>query len=276
MSLSTLVQMRSRTDLVVPVSWLLLPLANYLLWAVFVVAWWVAGTGVGMSNLTLVVRGLGIVGLAASAAASYVVFTLVNRVNRHSSRTRALLWSAISELESKIGTAGHGAMLPLSSAEEGFHRLCHEEHERSAVLWALLASVPIVGWIFLVAALWFLSRDVSKHIRLEELVLEDVDRAMKGTGLQGISVRHAPVEASDVLGVAVVFVSLVELLSVFLLGPAGCLVLIYLTVGAFSLVWLDLSMRDPIPHFAFHSQFEPEILRSLPDATATADNVGGA
>ena len=276
MSLSTLVQMRPRTDLVVPVSWLLLPLASYLLWAVFVVAWWAAGAGLGNGDLALVVSVLGIVGLAASAAASYLVYALVNRANLHSSRTRALLWNAISGLESRIGTAGQGALLPLTSAEEGFYRLSRGEHERSAVLWALLASVPIVGWIFLVAALWFLSRDFAKHCRLEELVLEDVNRTMKGAGLQGVSVRNTPIGSRDVLGAAVIIASLTELLSVFLLGPAGGLVLIYLTVGAFSLIWLDLSIRDPISHFSSHSQFEPDILRSLPDATATADNVGGA
>jgi hypothetical protein len=266
--------MRTTTDLAVSVSWLLMPLASYLLWSVFVVVWWAAGAGVGTGDMTLVASGLGMVGLAASAAASYVVYALVNRANKHSGRTRALLWNAIRELEVKIRTAGQGAMLPLSSAEEGFHKLSRTEHERSAVLWALLASIPIVGWIFLVAALWFLSRDLAKHNRLEELVLEDVDRTMKAAGFQGISVRHAPVGARDVLGMVVVLVSLIELLSVFLLGPVGCLVLIYLTVGALSLVWLDLSMRDPTPHFAFHSQFEPEILRSLPDTSAGADNVG--
>ncbi len=275
-SLSTLVQMRPRTDLAVPVSWLLLPLTSYLLWAIFAVAWWADGAGLGTSDLALVVSGLGIVGLAASAAASYVVYTLMNRANEHSSRTRALLWSALSELESRIGTTRQEALLPLTSAEEGFYRLSRGEHARSAVLWALLASIPVIGWIFLVAALWFLSRDFAKHSRLEELVLEDLDRTMKGAGLQGVSVRHAPIGARDVLGIAVVTVLLVELLSVFLLGLAGCLVLIYLTVGAFSLVWLDLSMRDPTPHFTFHSQFEPEILRALPGATAKAGAVGGA
>lgn len=271
-----MVQMRPRTDIVIPVSWLLLPLASYLLWAVFAVAWWVAGAGVETSNLTLVVSGLGIVGLAASAAASYVVFRLVNRANLHSSRSRALLWNAISGLESRVGTAGQGALLPLSSAEENLYRLFHGDRESSAVLWALLASIPAIGWIFLVAALWFLSRHLAKHNRLEGLVLEDVDRTMRGAGLQGITVKHSPVGARDVLGIAVVVVSLVELLSVFLLGLAGGLVLIYLTVGASSLIWLDLSIRDPTFHFSSHSQFEPEILRSLPDATVGGGSIGAA
>jgi hypothetical protein len=267
--------MRSRTDLAVPVSWLLLPLASYLLWAVFVVAWWAAGAGAVASSLTLVVSGLGIVGLAVSAAASRVVYTLVNRANSHSGRTRALLSSAIGELESRIGTTRQGALLSLNSAEEGFYRLSRGEHERSAVLWALLASIPVIGWIFLIAALWSLSRDFAKHSRFEESVLEDLDRAMKGTGLPGVSVQHAPFGSHGVLGIVAGVAVLIELSSVFLLGLVGALVLIYLTVGAFSLVWIDFSIRDPTAHFAFHSLFEPELLRSLADDAVGASGEGG-
>src|SRR5205807_5088564 len=121
MSLLTLVRMQPRTDLVVPVSWLLLPLASYLMWAVFVVSWWAAGAGLGTGDLALVVSVLGIVGLAASAAASYLVYALLNRANLHFGRTRALLRNAISGLESRIGTAGQEALLPLTSAEEGLY-----------------------------------------------------------------------------------------------------------------------------------------------------------
>ncbi len=274
MSLSTLVQMRARTDVSVPASYLLLPLGSYLLWAIFVVAWWGAGAGLGTGDLTLVVSGLGIVGLVASTAASYVIYLVMSRANRHSSRTRALLWTTVGELQSSPGTGGQAALLPLSSAEDGLYRLSRGEHERSAMLWSLLALIPVIGWIFLVVALWLISRDFTRHARLEELVLEDIDRSMKGTGLQGTSIGHGSVASRDILGVSVVIVSLIELLSAFLLGPAGCLVLVDLTVGAFSLVWLDLSIRDPTVHFSFHSQFESDILRSLPDAVGGASNVG--
>src|SRR5437667_10967847 len=120
----------------------------------------------GKGYLALVVSVLRIVELDASAAASYRVYALLNRANLHSSRTRALLWNLISGLESRIGTAGQGALLPLTSAEEGLYKLFRGEHERCAVLWALLGSVPIVGWIFLSAALRFLARAFAKHCRL--------------------------------------------------------------------------------------------------------------
>src|SRR2546422_2250739 len=168
--------MRARTDVAVPASYLLLPLASYLLWAVFVVGWWGAGAGLRTGDVALVVSVLGIVGLAASAAASYVVYTLMNRANKHFSRTRALLCRAIDELHSRIGTAGHGALLPLSSADESLYKLSRGEHERSAGVWALLASIPVIGGMFFVAALWVVSPGVTKNARFAGVVFVGVCR----------------------------------------------------------------------------------------------------
>jgi hypothetical protein len=264
-SLSALVQMR--TDVEIPTVWLLLPLASYLLWAVLAVVWWSAGGGLGTGDLTLVISGLGIVGLVASAAGSYVVFRLVNRGNEHSGRTRALLVSVLNSLEARAGTSGPQALLSLNSAEEGFSKLVGGESERSAVLWALLSLIPFVGWIFLAVAQWRLSRDLAKHSRLEGLVFEDVDRTLRSVAAQGIPVRSAPVRPHDTLGLIVAVFSVIELLSAFVLGAAGALILVYLTIGAFSLFWIDLSIRDPTGHFLYHSQLEVDILRALPDGT---------
>jgi len=269
-SLSTLVQMRMRTDIEIPIVWLLLPLASYLLWAIFAVALWSAGVGLGMSDLTLVTSGLGVLGLAASAAAAYLVFRLVNRGNEHSARTRALLLATLSSLEARAGPSGQRALLPLNSAEEGFYKLNRGERERSAVLWALLSLIPFVGWNFLVVAQWRLSRDLEKHSRLEDLVLEDVDRALRSVGTQGIPVRRVPIRSHDALGITIVTVSIIELFSSLVIGLVGSLILIYLTVGAFSLFWIDLSMRDPAGHFHYHSQLEADMLRALPE-TAKGD-----
>jgi hypothetical protein len=266
-SLLTLVQMRTRTDVEIPIVWLLLPLASYLLWTGFAVAWWSAGAGLGTSELTLLISGLGILGFAASATGSYVIFRLVNRANEHSGRTRALLLSTLNSFEARAGMSSQQALLSLNSAQEGLYKLARGERERSAVLWALLCLIPFAGWIFLAVAQWRLSRDYAKHSRLEGAVLEDVDRTLRSLGRQGLSVRYAPVRPQDTLGFAVVVVSLIELFSIFVLGFAGVLVLTYLTIGAFSLFWIDLSIRDPAAHFYYHSQIEGEILHELPDST---------
>ena len=281
-SLSALVQMRMKTDIEIPIVRLLLPLASYLLWAVFAVAWWstgaseIVGNGISASiliNPTPFVAGLGVLGLAASAAAAYVVFTLVNRGNEHSSRTRALLLEALSALETRAGPSGSQTLLPLNSAEEGFYNLVRGEREKSAVLWALLSSIPFVGWAFLAVAQWRLSRDLAKHSRLEGLVFEDVDRTFRTVGTRGISVKHAPMHSHDALGVTIVVVSIIELLSSAVLGFVGSLVLIYLTVGMFSLFWIDLSMMDPTGHFHYHSQVEADMLRALQDTAIVNSGV---
>jgi len=274
-SLSILVRMRTKTDIEIPIVRLLLPLASYLLWAVFAVAWWstgapeIAGNGISASILISpppFVAGLGVLGLAASAASSYVVFTLVNRGNEHASRTRALLLGALSSLEARAGPSGLQALLPLNSAEEGFYNLARAEREKSAVLWALLSLIPFVGWAFLAVAQWRLSRDLAQHSRLEGLVFEDVDRTLRMVGTEGIPVKHAPIRPHNVLGITIVIVSVIELLSSVVLGFVGSLVLIYLTVGAFSLFWIDLSIIDPMGHFHYHSQLEAAMLRAVPDA----------
>lgn len=268
--------MRLRTDVEVPVSWLLLPLASYLLWGGFAVAWWSESAGLGPVELSVVTNALAFLGLIASAATSYVVYTLINRGNKHSSRTRALLSSALSTLVTRVGFSRPNALLPLNSAEEGFYKLQREGGERSAVLLALLGLIPFVGWIFLVAGQWLLSRDLAKHTRLEALVLEDVDRTLRTAGLRGIPVKDAHVHSHDFLGFAVVLALLGELFSSVFLGIAGCLVLIYLTVGAFSLLWLDLSIRGPAVHFHYHSEFEAGMLEALPEDGAGIGNVGVA
>ncbi len=281
-SLSVLVQMRTKTDAEIPIVLLLLPLASYLVWAVFAVAWWstgaseIVGNGISASiliNPTPFAAGLGVLGLAASAASSYVVFTLVNRGNEHSSRTRALLLGALGSLEARARTSGQQTLLPLNSAEEGFYNLVRGERERSAVLWALLSLIPFVGWAFLAVAQWRLSRDLAKHGRLEGLVFEDVDRTLRTVGTRGIPVRYAPIRSHDALGITIVIVSIIELLSSFVLGFVGSLVLIYLTVGAFSLFWIDLSITDPTGHFHYHSQLEADMLRALPDAANSSSGV---
>jgi len=265
-----------RTDVEVPVSWLLLPLASYLVWGAVAVTWWSEGAGPGSGELSLVINGLGFLGLTISAAASYVLYMLMSRSNKHSGRTRALLWGAISTLDDRVRFLGQQALLPLNSAEASYYRLLQEERERSAVFWALLALIPFLGWIFLVVAEWRLSRDLAKHSRLEAVVLEDVDRALRIAGLQGIHVRDARVRSHDVLGIAVVLALSTEIFSALFLGLAGCLVLIYLTLGAFSLLWLDLSIRDPAGHFYYHSQLEAGMLQALPEAGVGSSNVGVA
>ena len=260
--------MRSGTDLEIPTSWLLLPLVSYLVWAVVAISWWSGGSLLGGSDISLFVGGLGILGLAASAGGSYITFTLVNRCNEHCNRTRGLYRRSISALETRASVSGQYALLSLSTAEDGLNKLIRAEKERSAVLWALLALIPLIGWVFLAVALWRLSHDFANHSHLEGPVVDDIDRTLRTIGSVGISVRPALLSNRNSLGIAVIATAAAELFTGIILGLNGALVLVFLTLGAISLFWIDLSIRDPIAHFSHHSQMETQLATALPQQTA--------
>ena len=264
-SLASLIEMRTRTDIDLPISWIVIPLGNYLVWAIYGILIWSSGTGLGAGYQQASLAGLGIVGLGSSIAASYVVFTLMNRGNEHCWRTRSMAWRAIASLESRAKASGVSALLPLNSAEDGFYKLVREERDRSAILWGLICVIPFVGALVTVIVLWRLSRDLKKHARLEHPVLEDIDRTLRVVGTQGIRAAYAGILAHDALGVAIVPVSILEVVSSYFIGFTGALVLIYLTIGAFSLFWIDLSVRDPRSHFHAHSQLEADMMQAFPE-----------
>ena len=281
---SPLVQMRSQTDAEIPTEWLLSSLASYLVWAVFALLLWLAGSGsganvtVGLGSLGLdfalptLLGTLGIVGLAVSSLSAHLVYTLINRVNAHSARSQLLFSNALEEIESKAKGLTPQIFLPLSSSEESLSRLSTHHRDRSAILWGLLTVVPFLGWIFLVVILWLLEKEFTRHVRYETLVVEDVDRTLRMAGLPGVFVDNSTIRSHDLIGVSIIMISTVEFFSSIVLGLLGAFVLIYLTIGALSLFWIDLNMHGPIKHFSNHSRIEDLLANVLPDIATM--NVG--
>ncbi len=245
-TLSTLVQMRSRTDVAIRTNWLVFPLASYSLWA-FLAVVYLTGTLRTISNQHpgLLVGTIGILGFAASAGPSYLLYSLINRRNKHSAREQALLWEALNKTRSKAGERDMKALIPLSSAERDFASFHQGTHERSAVLWALLTLIPYAGWIFLIIALYRLSEDFKVHQQREGVFLEDLDRSLQASGAQGLGVRSGPVSSGN--------------------APAFALLSI-VTLGALSLYWLFVMVRDPQVHFGYHTLFEDSLSKSLAES----------
>ncbi len=263
-SIATLLQMRARTDVEIPIKWLLLSLGNYLLWAVVAIALWSSEAGV-IVDLTVLFSGLAIAGLGLSSGTAYLVFKLLNRMNEHSTRSRSMLWAAIDTLRKEVGDSDQQSLLLLNTTEVGFRNLAASEKDRGAILWALLSIIPFVGWFFLAVSQWRLSRDLARHDRMESLVLEDVDRTLRNRGRSIPLTTKMGINPRDILGVSMLAISVLELLSGIILGLTGALVLVYLTIGAFSLFWIDLSVKGPTQHFYYHSKLEPEIARLFPE-----------
>lgn len=246
--------------------WLLPALASFLVWATFVIVLWL-GTASG-SDFGFVLELLGSFGLLASGFTAYLIFALVDRCNRHYSQTQELFWDALSAIESR--SSGPSAMISLRSAEESTSRLVGAESQRSAVLWALLSMIPLVGWIFIVMILWLLSRNLAKHSQLEGPVIEDVDRSLKSSGSSGVTGGTTPIIARNVLGAVVIVAMVAELVSVPVIGFAGYFAVMFLTLGSLAMLWLDLSISDPLQHFRNQSRIDAEIVKLLPEMSIKA------
>ena len=277
MILSALAQMGKATDFDIPATWLLWPLASYLTWAVFAIVWWAGGIGLGryslgaLGTIYLDLSGLlgliGIFALATSLGSSFVLYAIMNRINSHSARTQLLLSRTLDALESRIGSQPSPASITLNSAEGSMQILTYAERERSSFLWALLSMIPFIGWIFVIAEQWLVSRDLATHQRLESAVLDDVGRTMKTVGLEGFQWPSVQIHSRNSLAIVAIIICFLESFSTIVLDLRGALVLVYLTLGIFSLIWIDLSTRDPRHHFQFHSLVENSIVRSLGDPT---------
>lgn len=250
-----------RSSTVINGHWLLAALASFLVWATFVVISWL-GTASG-SDFGSVLESLGAFGLLASGLTAYLVYALVDRCNRHYSQTQQLFWGALETIESK--PSGPSTIISLRSAEESTARLVGAESQRSAVLWALLSMIPLVGWIFIVMILWLISRSLAKHSQLEGPVIEDVDRSIRSSGSSGVVGGTTPITARNSLGALVILATLAELILALVIGFTGCLAVIFLTLGGLCLLWLDLSISDPLQHFQNQSRIDADIARLLPN-----------
>lgn len=240
--------------------WLLPALASFLIWATFVVMFWLST--ISSSDLGPVLELLGTLGLLSSVGTAYLIYAIVDRSNRHYSQTQQLFWNALKTLESKPSDSN--AMISFRSAEESTARLASAENQRSAVLWALLSMTPLAGWIFIVAILWLLSRSLAKHSQLEGHVIEDLDRSLRASGLQGITGGVTMILGRNAFGAIVILATLAELVSALIIGYAGCLAVIFITLGSLSLLWLDFSISDPFQHFQNQFRIDTDIVRILP------------
>ncbi len=240
--LTTLVQMRTKTDVVVGEQWILFAISSYVLWTALAV---ILLTRVFrmLLGLDFILGIFGTLGFVASVGLSYLTYSLINRQNKHATREQELFWEALNQARSQTSQDDMKVLIPLSSAEGDFSKLLQKTHERSAVLWALLALIPYAGWIFLVMALYLLSQDSNAHEQSERLFLEDIDRTLGALASKSLPPKSVPQYPKNSLGYAIASV---------------------LTLGVFSLFWLHKMVKEPEAHFGYHASFEPSLLEAFP------------
>ncbi len=236
--------MRAKTEFGISDKWLLWGIASYIFWA-FLAVTTVTRVFHTAVSLDTFVGVLGSLGLISSIGFSYMVFRVIDGQNYHSGREQALLSEAIGVSRSRAPKDDMRIILPLNSAEQDLLQVVAKSRERSGFLWALLTTLPYLGWIFLIVVLVLLTEESTVHLRTEQPLLEDLDRTVKGLGSPGLSLsaqRQTPRNAG-----------LFAIVSI-------------LTLGVFTLFWTFLLVQDQETHFSYHATFEKSLLQALPNA----------
>jgi hypothetical protein len=260
--LSTLAGMRRYTDVRVRRNWIFLAIGSYVLWttiAVFYLLGWLQQ--VPSYNIPLSVFGtlhfsattwLLLLSFTLSTGLSYLVYSLINRQNKHVTREEELFRETLEQARSGTPQDRPSVLLPLSSAEQDFYRLMQKTHDRSAILWALLVLVPYAGWIFLMISMYLVSQDLNSHEQTEQLLLQDIGRILAGgTDQQALPSGATSGRANSLAYLLVSFASL----------------------GVVSLFWLHRITVDQEAHFEQHAGFEPGLLQVSPDPGSNQGSV---
>jgi hypothetical protein len=247
--------MSRHTDVRVGRNWILSAIGSYVLWAttaiIYLLGWL---QQVPTYNIPLSVFGtlhfsattwLLLLSFTLSTGLSYLVYSLINRQNKHGTREEELFRETLEQARSGTPQDRISVLLPLSSAEQDFYRLMQKTHDRSAILWALLVLVPYAGWIFLMISMYLVSQDLNSHEQTEQLLLQDIGRVLAG----GTDQQAPPSGATS--------------------GRANSLAYLlvsFATLGVVSLFWLHRITVEQEAHFEQHDRFEPGLLQALPDS----------
>ncbi len=239
--LSTLIQLREKTDILIEPKWIWPALASYVLWVVYAFIYFTRST----LPILDVDQTLGLVGtlaFATSTGLSFLVYNLISRENKHAERAQEIIREALHRIQSGTSPQNMAIQLPLSSAEQDFASLLQKSRRHSAILWALLVMIPYLGWVLLIVVLYLLTQSSNTHGKSETLVLEDLERTLVAGGAQHMTISTRLSTSRSSLA--------------FVLAS-------FVTFGIVPLSWLYVMIIGEQAHFSYHSSLEPELLNIL-------------
>ena len=151
-----------------------------------------------------------------------------------------LLQAMLARVKPTIPQTDLARIFSVGNVERELWQVALEEKERSAYLWSLLTLVPYIGGLFLAYALYRVNNDFQKHERSEFAALGDIQQTVSLTVASPIHSEPGRFGGSWFPHRNSIFYFLLSVL----------------TVGLFSIYWLDVSIHDPEPHFKAQSQLE--------------------
>lgn len=222
-----------QSDEVISEIWLVLPLIGViggfaiqgLFWA-FGGFWLTLIAGIAASILSVVFFAI-------------LNYKLFNRNNQHM-RREAMLRDGIIDYFRNKGSEKISVNISTMESINYEARINDEEH--NAALWAILPILPVVGWIFLLIALYYLTKFPTDHDRRWHAFTQQVQNAGSHMGAKVIlpSWKTLP-DRSYVL----------------------YLILSIITLGLFGLYWYYVLIKDMNMHFKTQWKFEDQLIQEL-------------
>lgn len=201
----------------------------------------------GLPGVFAMISSFGLVGgLLSSLLYAYLLYILLSRRNKHFRRQSRFSQDLISHLRSLTSKKGLDEEVGLSNLERTTREMKNTDDEKSAILWTVLAFIPILNVFAILYILYFLGKDFRIHERNEDGFIEDSNRILQNVGLE-LSVRRMDPTPNRS----------------FILY----IILSIVTFGLFGIYWLYTLIADPNAHFKHHQQYEDDLISKLSSAT---------
>lgn len=203
-----------------------------------------AVAAMGVTDMVMLVFISMATGIISMAFIIILLYMLFSRNNRHTRREAMLRRAIIDFLRSRA--VEMGVINEISSEIQTMESIDYEsrmrEPERNAALWSLLPLVPVVGWIFFLIAMYYLSSYPAPHDRRWHAFTQQVQSAGSKLGMSMMlpSWKTIP-ERSFVI----------------------YLILTILTLGLFIFYWYYVLIKDINEHYMVQWQFEDQLLREI-------------
>jgi len=201
----------------------------------------------GLPGALALISSFGLVGgLLSSLLYAYLLYILLSRRNKHFRRQSRFSEDFIAHLRSLTSKKGLDEEVGLSNLERTAREMKTTDDEKSAILWTVLAFIPIVNVFAILYILYFLGKDFRIHERNEDGFIEDSGRILQNIGLE-LSVRRMDPTPNRS----------------FILY----IILSIVTFGLFGIYWLYTLIADPNAHFKHHQQYEDDLISKLSSIT---------
>jgi uncharacterized OB-fold protein len=255
-------ELRKRTDNIISPLWILVPLGSLALsYTTFIVIIIeierlfaslssTSGTTTpitppsfpGLSYLELVSLVLLILFL-------YLFYTLIKRRNLHFERQYRFFYDASLVLKNLVVAKGlamnQDVEYDLRYIDYDLTTIHYSERDRSAILWVILAVIPIIDIFAYFYIFYFLMKDFEEHESMEDSLVSKIGKVLASMGAN-FSFRRE--------------------------NSAGgipnrnfwlYLILDIITLGAFQIYWIYTLIKDPNRHFLNQIQIENGILSAV-------------